>query len=192
MAECADGTNLGETQAKTLAVFWKRKEVQPSKDETSLAVLKKLIENWKQLGNNLQKLIQRFQAEWDWATYWCCALDKEISTLRYLSKSSACARSDVVPCHMPECTSRLLPIWLCLADFALLTWTSRLLLRPTLSLQVVWSSLCCARAGYQQWTCSAFLIWVLWDCIACQWAVPCILCCHMNYMNNKIWLSLLN
>lgn len=65
MAECADGTNLGETQAKTLAVFWKRKEVQPSKDETSLAVLKKLIENWKQLGNNLQKLIQRFQAEWD-------------------------------------------------------------------------------------------------------------------------------
>lgn len=109
--------NWERHRQKTLAVFWKRKEVQPSKDEATLAVINKFIENWKQLGSNLQKLIQKFHAEWDWAMYCCCALDKEISTLRYLSKTSACARSDVVPCHMPEYTSRLLPVWPCLADF---------------------------------------------------------------------------
>lgn len=53
MSECADGTNLGERHAKILAVFWKRKKVQPSKDESSLAVINKFIENWKQPGSNL-------------------------------------------------------------------------------------------------------------------------------------------
>lgn len=65
MSECADGTNLGERQAKILAVFWKTKKVQPSKDEYSLAAINNFIENWKQPGSNLQKHIQRFQAKWD-------------------------------------------------------------------------------------------------------------------------------
>jgi len=108
VTELADGTNLGKRQAKALVVVWKRKKIQLSEDMPSLAVINKYI----QIGNNDIVICKNRSREFKLNGIQQCTgpVEKEISMLRYLVRSSACTRSDVVPCQMSECNSRLLPV----------------------------------------------------------------------------------
>lgn len=177
--ELADCTNVGKTGKTSSNV--------PEKNEDSVeqrCVLfgshKQMHRNQEQLGSNLQNQIQRIRAKWDSAKYWWCGKKKPPCWYIW---SGVHARSDTVPCRMSECTTRLLPIWPCLAGL-----TSQLDLRPTLSLNAALSSL-----GHDRpWLPAFSLLRSFGYCgivLLVREAVLCVPCCHIPYMNNKSCLN---
>lgn len=131
---------------------------------------KQIHTNWEQPGSNLQKQIQRIQAEWDSATYWCCGkrnLHAEIFCQEFCLCRKWCSSLPDVRVYQQAPGNLTLPCWLWLPSFI-----SDLPCHCRLSSHH-WTM---ADPGYQHWTCLALLICVLWDCIACQWgcALPAL------------------
>lgn len=186
VTELADGTNLGERQAKTLEKSLEKKEDSVERRCIFFDGHKQIHRNREQLGSNLQKQFRRIQAEWDSAVYWCFGkrhLRSEVFGQELSLCKKWCSSLPYIRAYRQGPASLTLPCWLWLASFI-----SDLPCHCRMS----GHHQATADPGYQHSTRSALLIWVLWDCIACQWGRALPAFHHTPYVNNKSWLKSLN